>query len=222
MSTAAPPPARSSRPRRRLRVADGVQPYELIEVQQLGELILRRIVADTTFSSEVYEPWVGSRVTFPLRSLLLQASRNTRGALFLNLLVVAGGFATSGIAVATKAGGKSSSLTSWVIFTIGLIVAMGGAITQFFRPAFRATERTSLAVDLREEGWAFATASGAYTGAVTEALPAFQAKVSDVHRRAARVAALDSTTPPAAKGTGGSKGRRGKPSPPAASSPPPS
>lgn len=180
----------------RLRIADGVQTYELIEVQQLGDLILRRIEEDQALSAAVYRPWVASRVTFPLRSLLLQASRNTRGAIVLNLLVVAGGFATSGIAVATRAGGKPSSLTSWVIFSIGLIVAMGGAITQFFRPAFRSTERTSLAVELREEGWAFATASGAYAGDVTEALPIFQAKVSDVHRRAARVAALDSTTPP--------------------------
>ncbi|MEO8966661.1 MAG: DUF4231 domain-containing protein [Solirubrobacteraceae bacterium] len=218
MSTADAKPARSSRTGRRRWVADGVPSYELIEVQQLGELILRRIDADPAYGLAVYGPWVASRVTFPLRSLLLQASRNTRGAILLNLLVVAGGFATSGIAVATKAGGKSSSLTSWVVFTIGLIIAMGGAITQFFRPAFRATERTSLAVELREEGWAFATASGAYTGAVTEALAAFQAKVSDVHRRAARVAALDSTTPPAAHATGRSQPRRNKPE----SAPPPS
>jgi hypothetical protein len=215
MSMAEAPRAKSSEPRRHLRVADGVQSYELIEVQQLGDLILNRIEADSAFSGAVYRPWVASRVTFPLRSLLLQASRNTRGAILLNLLVVAGGFATSGIAVASKAGGKSSSLTSWVVFTIGLMIAMGGAITQFFRPAFRATERTSLAVELREEGWAFATASGAYTGGVSEALTAFQAKVSDVHRRAARVAALDSTTPPAANRTGRSRTKAQPPTPPA-------
>lgn len=201
-------------PRRRVPLADGVQRYELVEVQQLGDLILRRIVSDNQLSRTVYEPWVASRVTFPLRSLLLQASRNTRSAIFLNLLIVAGGFATSGIAVATKSGGKSSALTSWVVFAVGLIVAVGGAVTQFFRPSFRASERTRLAVELREEGWAFATAAGAYSKDVMDALSAFQAKVSDVHRRAARVASLDSMTPAGPTGSARSA-RRGKAPPPA-------
>lgn len=204
--------AERRRPRRlHLRLTDDVPTYELVEVEQLGSLILRRLEQDPSLSSAVYGPWVSSRVTFPLRSLLLQASRNTRGAILLNLIVVAGGFATSGIAVANQAGGKS-----WIVFAIGIIVAMGGAITQFFRPAFRATERTSLAVELREQGWAFATASGVYAGEVAEVLPTFQAKVSDIHRRAARVSALDSTMPAAGDGTG-RQARRGAKPPPATS-----
>jgi hypothetical protein len=206
--------ARSERTRRRwprwLR-RDGVPEYELIEVSQLGDLILRRILNSSSLADDIYGPWVASRVTYPLRSMLLQASRNTRGAVLLNLLVVGGGFATSGIAVATKSGGKASALTSWVVFAIGLVVAVGGALTQFFRPAFRATERTALSVELREEGWAFATSSAGYQGAVDDVFPIFEAKVSDIHRRAAKVGALDSspTVDRSSAATRGSGRRRG-------------
>lgn len=187
---------------------DGVPDYELVEVQQLGERVLLRILEFPGFDGDLYRPWVASRVTYPLRSMLLQASRNTRGAVLLNLIIVAGGFATSGIAVATKSSGKSSTVP-WVIFAVGLIVALGGAITQFFRPAFRATERTALAVELREEGWAFATSSAGYGGAVEQVFPTFEAKVSDIHRRAAKVSALDATASSANASARGARARAG-------------
>ena len=207
-------PSPQPHPRRRVWIVDGVQQYELVEVRQLGELILSRISGDQNLNMALYESWVASRVTFPLRSILLQASRNTRSAILLNLLVVAGGFATSGIAVATKSGGKSSALTSWVVFAIGLIVALGGAVSQFFRPAFRATERTALAVELKEAGWDFATTSGDYAGETVDALKVFRTKVSDIHRRAARVAALDTTAQPGARRTASRRTKSTQPPPP--------
>lgn len=210
------PPPRLRTAIYRLRAGYGVPKYELVEVEQLGELVLSRILAENQQSAEVYRPWVASRFTYPLRSLLWQASRNTRGAVILNVLVVAGGFATSGIAVASRSGGKSSSFTLWTVFALGLIVAVAGGMAQLFRPAYRATERTRLSVSLREEGWAFATASGAYAGSVEEALDIFRSKVSEIHQRAAQITALEAATPPAAAGAGRGKGKR-TPKPPGAS-----
>lgn len=208
----ATPPAKVSRSRTaidRLRSGFGVARYELVEVEQLGELVTRRIVSDATMEPSLYSAWVASRFTFPLRGLLWQASRSTRGAVLLNLLVVAGGFATSGIAVASK-GGKSS-VSSWIVFTIGLIVAVAGGIAQLFRPAYRASERTSLAVDLREEGWAFATSSGIYDAATREAFEALDQRVTAIHRRAAKVSAIEPATQAPSQSGARRSGKRSRP-----------
>lgn len=173
----------------RFRLAFGVPQYELVEVRQLGELVLDRILSDGTMARDVYAPWVASRFTYPLRALLFQANRSSRAAVALNLAVVAGGFATSGIAVA--AGGGQRLGSSWIVFSLGLVVAAAGGLAQLFRPAYRSTERTTLAVELREEAWAFATQTGSYALPAREAFERLETRVSAIHRRAAKISALE-------------------------------
>jgi hypothetical protein len=190
----------------RLRSAFGVPTYQLREVAQLQEHILGRLRTGGIEPAPLYADWVASRFTYPLRALLWQASRDGRGHVVLNLAVVAGGFATSGLAAAS-AGGHSGGTKSWIVFGIGLLVAVAGGVSQLFRPGYRATERTTLAVELREEGWAFARGGGDYAGDVGQAFERFDARVAAIHRQAVRITAaqqeLSSTSRAAGRRSGG-------------------
>jgi hypothetical protein len=135
------------------------------------------------------QAWVASRLRYPLRSLLIKANGNAVMYVAVSLLIVGGGFATSGIAAAGGAG--KGSPAAWVIFGIGLLVALAGGISQQFRFGFRSSERRTLAVALREEGWHFVYETGTYAEGAT-AVSALQARVDEIHRRIAQVAALDS------------------------------
>ena len=124
----------------RLRSGFGVPRYELTEVFDLGEHVLDRLMQGppgsnfARMNSKQAHDWVAARFTYPLRTLLLQASRNTRGHVLLNLVVIGGGFATSGIAVAAGAGHKGTT-TSWIVFSVGLVVALAGGISRSFAQA---------------------------------------------------------------------------------------
>ncbi len=170
----------------------GVPTYELQGVEQLGGHVLERLSGlESHAGRDVYHDWVASEFTYPLRALLWGSARNRRAHMLLNLLVVAGGFATSGIAVAAGSGHRGST-TSWIVFGIGLTLAVLGGANQLFRPGYRATERTSVAVELREEGWAFAMALGVYAGELTVAFDTFQERVSVLQRRIAKFGELES------------------------------
>jgi hypothetical protein len=108
----------------RLRSIFGVPTYQLTEVQQLERHILERIKSILGDEGTLYPNWVASRFTYPLRELLWQSSRNSRSHVVLNMIVVAGGFATSGIAAASA--GKKETALPWVVFGIGLLVAVAG------------------------------------------------------------------------------------------------
>lgn len=218
-SSPQPSPAPASGPRQptrlgalrrwftRLRSGFGVPAYELQEVDNLGRHIWHRLsslTSITTLDDSQLADWVNGQFTYPLRNWLLQASRNTRGHVLLSLVVIGGGFATSGIAVAAGTGHKGSH-TSWVVFSIGLVVALAGGVSQLFRPGYRATQRTTLAIELREEGWAFANSAKDYNKDVKDAFERFNQRVSDIHRRAAQVAALEPDSKAAS--TRGGRGR---------------
>ncbi len=114
--------------------------------------------------------------------------------MLLSLVVVAGGFATSGIAAAAGHGARGS-VTSWIIFGIGLVLALVGGANQLFRPSFRANERTSIALDMREEGWAFAMSAGDYEPLLAEpaaAFSKFQDRVAEFQRHIVQVSILAS------------------------------
>jgi len=183
----------------RLRSGFGVPRQELAEVDELGQHIENRLHGlvegsvtgprrDAEFNR--LRDWVTGRFTYPLRTLLLQASRNTRGHVLLNLVVIGGGFATSGIAVAAG-GGNRGSATSWIVFSVGLVVALAGGVSQIFRPGYRATQRVTLAMELREEGWAFANSTKDYKGSLKVAFERFDERVSAIHRRAAQIVGLE-------------------------------
>lgn len=180
----------------RLWSAFGVPRSELDEVKSLGDHILLRLqrlpVLDGSESSESQrqrlQDWVNGSFTRPLRALLLQASRNERSHAILNLAVIVGGFATSGIAVAAGSGHRGSN-TAWIVFSFGLVVALAGGISQLFRPGYRATQRVTLATELRDEGWAFANASKDYKnkGNIEKAFYLFDERVSAINRRSAEI-----------------------------------
>lgn len=214
--TANAAPAASSRSRAirvgrwlRFRVG-GVRPDDLVEVDKLGIHIVSRL-RDASAESEasqhqdVLDDWVTARFTNPLSALLRQSNRNVRGNVLLNLVVVGGGFATSGIAVlatgTSNSDGSSpsaavqqqfgSSWMPWVVFVIGLLVALAGGISQLFRPGYRGTQRLILAMQMREEGWAFAMRTGDYPIDDSEAFERFNTRVCSIHRRATEIVGLE-------------------------------
>jgi len=128
---------------------------------------------------------------------MFQASRNSRGQVFLSMLVIGLGFATSGIAVA-HGSGKISSATSWTIFAFGLVVALAGGLNQLFRPGYRATETSALVIEMKEEGWAFANKKGRYTKK-TNSFQQFDDRVSAILRRAAEIKSLEVRQSPGSK-----------------------
>jgi Protein of unknown function (DUF4231) len=190
----AEPPAAQSRTSQRRRVLQAltrVPRFELEEIEQLSELIVRRLGEWQPKDAEKHQAWVASRFRYPLRSLLIKANGNAALYVATTLVVVAGGFATSGIAAA--AGAAKGSSSAWVVFGIGLLVALAGAISQQFRFGFRSSQRLTLAVSLREEGWHFVYLTGDYSLPTQDAFPLFQTRVDDIHRRMAQVGELETT-----------------------------
>jgi Protein of unknown function (DUF4231) len=191
---------RSARWLRNLRSGFGVPQYQLVEVDRLEEHMRRRLHSLTVASPSQPEPmdeeqlddWVAARFTSPMRILLLQASRNSRGHVLLSLVVIAGGFVTSGIAVST-AGVHKHSTTSWIVFSVGLAVALAGGVSQLFRPGHRAAVRAALAIDLREQGWAFVNSTKPYNKPVKIAFELFEQRISEIHRRAAALVEVEPT-----------------------------
>jgi hypothetical protein len=100
----------------------------------------------------------------------------------------------AGIAAAAGSGHRGSA-TSWIVFGIGLLLALVGGANQLFRSAYRANERTAVAVELREQGWAFAMASGDYHGDDGTAFAVFRQRVSQLQREIAKIGALEGEQP---------------------------
>jgi hypothetical protein len=178
----------------RLRSGFGVPKYEREEVFQLGRHVLSRlkqIKSEASTNDEtLLDDWVACRFTYPLRALIFQSSRNSRGQVLLSLIVIGLGFATSGIAVA-HGGGTISSTTSWTVFAFGLIVALAGGLSQLFRPGYRASQTISLVIQFREEGWAFANMTGAYASDDDKAFNTFDESISIILKQAAQVRTLE-------------------------------
>lgn len=115
------------------------------------------------------------------------------------MAVIAGGFATSGIAVATgksattagKTGGHNT--LTWVVFAIGLLVALAGGVSQIFRPGQRSTGRSLLAAELLDEGWALHNRHGVYKEDMQpdELFAIFDGRVGAIRSRAFQLASLD-------------------------------
>jgi hypothetical protein len=136
-----------------------------------------------------HRAWVEAQFQNPLESML--AKKNTDAWLFActSLVLVAGGFATSGIAVA--GGGGSGSSEAWVVFAIGLLVAFVGGMSQLFRFGVRADRRRALAVGLREEGWRYVFGEGEYAGDTADVAMTFRRRVAEINRQIAEVATLE-------------------------------
>jgi hypothetical protein len=109
----------------------------------------------------------------------------------VNMAVIAGGFATSGIAVAsgkasTSPGNSGDNKVLWVVFAIGLLVAIAGGVSQIFRPGQRSTGRALLAAELLDEGWALHSRHGVYEPSMEAAdlFAQFDQRVGSIRTRA--------------------------------------
>lgn len=175
------------------RSALGVSRRERDEVVSLGEFIANRLTCPLGSGNQEsnqarkdrLQEWVTARFTRPLQKLLVQASRNAKGYALLSVFIIGGGFATSSIAVAAGTGKNS---TSWIVFSVGLVVALAGGVSQLYRPGYKATQIFALAMKLREVGWDFANGTGDYKGDDIQSLfILFDGQVSEIHWRAARI-----------------------------------
>jgi hypothetical protein len=165
-----------------------VQTFELVEIRHLSKLVVERMDELQPDAKERHGAWVAAEFRYPLRSLLIKAAANSALFTAVSLVVVAGGFATSGITAAV--GSSKSSVATWVVFAIGLLVALAGALAQLFRFGVKANERRTLAVTLREEGWNFVYEVGDFADDAS-ALGKFRTRVDEIQRRIADVASIE-------------------------------
>jgi len=171
---------------------------ERAEIRALSTHVLRVLekeaVEGPRGDTEHLRDWVAYRFAVPLEEHLRQASFNARVRTVINLVVIAGGFATSGIAVASGSGQPGSAL-SWIVFAIGLLVALAGGISQTFRPGQRASARKAFGEQLRREGWALVNEHGDYQTAKRDPeqsrFELFDQRVSEIHLRATELVVVE-------------------------------
>lgn len=180
-----------------------VPSYQLVEVRQLHRHMMARLgrLATSPEDHERLEDWLRSRFTFPMRSMMIEAKRGGVGYAALNLVVIGGGFATSGVAVAGNSGSKGQVL-GWVVFALGLVVALAGGVNQLYRPGHRATERGVIVGQLREAGWAFANSLAPYDGEEQAAFEILDSRICDIHGRATALAAVEEQPLPTKRAAG--------------------
>jgi hypothetical protein len=169
-----------------------VPALETEEARSLARRVRCRLegtcATDRTDSDEF--DWVSYRFEGLLLRLLFQAHSSARDHLVVNMVVIGGGFATSGIAVASGSG-EQGTLVSWVVFALGLLVALAGGVSQLFRPGQRATNCEALVTQLQDEGWALWSRRGDYKALDAEGLfAAFEERVATIRRRAATLTVL--------------------------------
>jgi hypothetical protein len=74
------------------------------------------------------------------------------------VVAIGAGFATSGVAAAS---GNTSS-AKWIVFTLGLLVAIVNSVQQNWKPSQRSASEYQAAAALKTEGWNFVYKRGAY------------------------------------------------------------
>jgi hypothetical protein len=160
-------------------------------------------VRDALAGTRADSTWVKYRFEGPLLALLRGSYSNARTHFFVNMAVIVGGFATSGIAVAsgnaTTSGSNGGHNTlAWVVFAIGLLVALSGGISQIFRPGQRSTGRSLLAAELLNEGWALDGRHGIYKASAepNELFILFDRRIGEIRGQAFQLGVLDDSGPP--------------------------
>jgi len=175
-----------------------VPPLDLAEVRHVAQEVRRTLKGTGATRAETSgddgHDWVSYRFEGLWLRLLFQSYSNARDHLVVNTVVIAGGFATSGLAVTATKGGahtSASTTTAWVVFAIGLAVALAGGVSQLYRPGHRATGRSELAARLRDEGWALIDGHGDYAGKQGgDLFEVFDTRVAEVRRAAAELSKL--------------------------------
>jgi len=126
------------------------------EVEKLHGLLGGELTKDSEADKEFLEFRFRRRCASYLRLCRYNSVSNT----LITLVIVAGGFATSGIAVAT--GGGRGSKAGWLVFAIGIVVAVAGALAKLFNPETRALQLKAIVARMIAEAWDFVEYRGAY------------------------------------------------------------
>lgn len=164
--------------------------------QAVVDCIKKRLAATNTSSAEGEDcrgNWLLYSFQRPLEDLIAKASQNALAYLVVNLVVIGGGFATSGVSLAAQ-GGEGFD-PSWLVFGIGLFVALAGGLSQQFRFGFRSSERRTLVLAFFNEGWHFALSTGAYAVDKDSAWKLFGERIDKLNERAAAVESIESELP---------------------------
>lgn len=149
-------------------------------------------LAESNGETDTQRDWLAHNFRRQAHDLVDKAHGNSRAYVVVNLVVIGGGFATSGIALAARG---TSFNTSWIVFGVGLLVALAGGLSQQFRFGFRSSERRTLVLAFLHEGWHFAMATGAYAGQHEKAWHLFVERIDALNNRAAAVASIESELP---------------------------
>jgi hypothetical protein len=168
---------------------------KLEAAQAVVDCIEKRLAAGVTRPDEkdCRRNWLLYSFQRPLEDLILKAGQNALAYLILNLVVIGGGFATSGVSLAAQSG--DSFDPSWLVFGIGLFVALAGGLSQQFRFGFRSSERRTLVLAFFNEGWHFALSTGAYVLEKDSAWALFGQRIDKLNERAAAVESIESELP---------------------------
>jgi hypothetical protein len=136
---------------RRFRVQLPGRKARLEAGQAVVDCIKKRLAATSTSGADGEDcrgNWLLYSFQIPLEDLIAKASQNA----FAYLVVIGGGFATSGVSLAAQ-GGEGCD-PSWLVFGIGLFVALAGGLSQQFRFGFRSKRTTDPCPRILQRGLA--------------------------------------------------------------------
>jgi hypothetical protein len=130
----------------------------------------------------------------PLAVYAQRAPRYRFGFTALTVVAIGAGFATSGVAVAS---GNTSS-AKWIVFTLGLLVAIVNSVQQNWKPSQRSASEYQAAAALKTEGWNFVYKRGAYAALSDDSSTwgVFVDAVNGILRAAATLDEVSTTDPP--------------------------
>ena len=199
----APTHGASSRGRRwKTRLERAVHPrmrVELREADELGRLVLAALSPKGSQGAPAnhlaVDRWVQYRYTEVLKDLIKHTGGYKKWNVLTGVIIIVGGFATSGVAVA--AGNDAPRSIPWVVFGFGLLVAFSGALAQILKLGPQTVLYIHLTRELRDEGWALVHGHGPYTGGPAEKFTEFDRRVTEIDARAESLGAPETPTPTA-------------------------
>jgi hypothetical protein len=138
------------------------------DTARLVARILDRLPADDADPlNRAHRDFIKRRYAFHLVAYSVGAPRYDFAFNFLSLTSIVAALGSSGLSAA--AGDGNGGTTRWIVFALGIVVALFTGVVQLVRPAQRATTRYQAANALRRAGWDFALARNDYNPRPPEA-----------------------------------------------------
>lgn len=187
-------PSADSTPTRRPRLFRWLYPRRRAEAEQLRKEISKKIRSSgdpalRAIGIERLDSFLFFRVEHPMFAHSWRGPSYGRAFTLLSVGAIAAGVASTAIS-ATE--GAAEDLR-WVLFTLGLVVAVFTAINQLWKPSQRSVGAYRAANRLRRGSWDYVLGRGAYRGlSEQQAFERFLDEVAEIH---ARVEAIDELEP---------------------------